>query len=95
MYIVEGFLKYLETGSQKSESILEEYIENLKLGLGNLIDIFEPEAICLGGSFSYYEELFLPRLEGKIKTFNERKDIKIVTAKLQNTAGIIGATIEI
>ena len=67
----------------------------LKIGIGNLIDLFEPEIICFGGSFAYYEELFMPRLKEKIKTskstFNERTDIKLTVATLQNNAGIIGA----
>lgn len=88
-------LEILANKSPKSEAILEEYLENLKIGLGNLIDIFEPELICLGGSFAYYENLFLPRLQEKINesksTFNERTDIKLTVATMQNNAGIIGA----
>ncbi len=76
---------------------IEEYLDNLTIGISNLIDIFEPEVICLGGSFSYYEgNPVLEQLREKIKmpntTFNN-EDIKIVTADLKNNAGIIGATL--
>ena len=88
-------MEILSNGSKKSEKILEEYLEMLKIGIGNLIDLFEPEIICFGGSFAYYEELFMPRLKEKLKepklTFNERTDIKLTVATLQNNAGIIGA----
>ena len=79
------------------KKILEEYIDNLSIGLSNIIDIFAPQAICLGGGFVYFEEiLYKPFLE---KYYNERKsfykdripDIKL--ALLGNDAGIIGATI--
>lgn len=65
---------------------------------GNLIDIFEPEAICLGGSFAYYEgNPILDRLREKMKepntTFTNSKTPKILTAHFKNDAGIIGATI--
>lgn len=79
------------------KKILEEYIDNLNIGLSNIIDIFAPQAICLGGGFVYFEEiLYKPFLE---KYYNERKsfykdgipDIKL--AVLGNDAGIIGATI--
>ena len=79
------------------KKILEEYIDNLNIGLSNIIDIFAPQAICLGGGFVYFEEiLYKPFLE---KYYNERKsfykdripDIKL--ALLCNDAGIIGATI--
>ena len=79
------------------KKILEDYIDNLNIGLSNIIDIFAPQAICLGGGFVYFEEiLYKPFLE---KYYNERKsfykdripDIKL--ALLGNDAGIIGATI--
>lgn len=79
------------------KKILDEYIDNLNIGLSNIIDIFAPQAICLGGGFVYFEEiLYKPFLE---KYYNERKsfykdgipDIKL--AVLGNDAGIIGATI--
>ena len=79
------------------KKILEEYIDNLNIGLSNIIDIFAQQSICLGGGFVYFEEiLYKPFLE---KYYNERKsfykdripDIKL--ALLGNDAGIIGATI--
>lgn len=77
---------------------VEQFLEDMKVGICNLIDIFEPEIIVLGGSFSYYEgNVILDRLIQKInvksETFNGCPP-KIVTAKLKNDAGIIGATIE-
>lgn len=79
------------------KKILEEYIDNLNIGLSNIIDIFAPQAICLGGGFVYFEEiLYKPFLE---KYYNERKSFykdripNIKLALLGNDAGIIGATI--
>jgi glucokinase len=91
-------MEILANKSEQSEQILEEYLENLKIGIANLIDIFEPEVISIGGSFAYYKEMFLDKLIKKLQeehaTFNERKDIKIVVAEMQNDAGIIGSVIE-
>lgn len=87
----------LRCQEENIKKILEEYIDNLNIGLSNIIDIFAPQAICLGGGFVYFEEiLYKPFLE---KYYNERKsfykdgipDIKL--AVLGNDAGIIGATI--
>lgn len=79
------------------KKILEEYIDNLNIGLSNIIDIFAPQAICLSGGFVYFEEiLYKPFLE---KYYNERKSFykdripNIKLALLGNDAGIIGATI--
>lgn len=81
--------------SQLSNKILEEYLENLKIGIANLIDIFEPEVISIGGSFAYYGNIFVEPLKQKLcednSTFNGRKDIIIKVAELKNDAGIVGA----
>ena len=77
--------------------LIEQYIEYLSIGISNLVNIFEPEAIGIGGSFVFYEEIFLEKLKEKLLKdnllFNERKEIVIQTAILDNDAGIIGATL--
>lgn len=79
------------------EQVVSEYIENLSIGLLNLINIFEPEIIGIGGSFVYFKEVFLPRLKEKIEKANKervgRENIKIETAILGNDAGMIGAVL--
>ena len=91
----EELQKYIRTNinSEKIKSFIEEYIENLSIGILNIVNIFEPEAICFGGSFSYYTDIFLPKLEEKIKTrkFNKNTKSELVSAKLLNDAGIIGS----
>ena len=75
-------------------NIINEYIDNLSIGIANIINIFEPKAICFGGSFSYYADIFLPLLKEKLKKYIFNKDTKfdLVCAQLKNDAGIIGAT---
>lgn len=77
--------------------LIEQYIEYLSIGISNLVNIFEPEAIGIGGSFVFYEEIFLEKLKEKLLKdnllFNERKEIVIQTAILDNDAGMIGATL--
>lgn len=80
---------------EKLEKVIEEYTENLAIGMSNLINIFEPEAIGIGGSFVYFEEFLLEKLKEKLLKsnllFNPRNDIIIKPALLENDAGIIGA----
>ena len=77
--------------------IKQEYIEYLSIGLANLINIFEPEVIGIGGSFVYFEDVLLDDLKNEIISkdmlFNKRKEINIQTAVLGNEAGIIGAVL--
>ena len=75
--------------------LIEEYIEYLAIGISNLINIFEPEIVCIGGSFVFIGDLIIPRLKKEINDkgllFNSRKEIEIILASLGNDAGIIGA----
>lgn len=77
--------------------ILDNYIKDFCIGLSNIIDIVLPEAIGFGGSFSYYEELFLNRIKNTLsneKLLADPNSIPNLTmGRFKNDAGIIGATL--
>ena len=77
--------------------LLEDYIDNLAVGISNVINLLEPEAISIGGSMSHYESLILERLRAKIYSceylFNKENPPKIIVAQAGNDAGILGATL--
>ena len=79
----------------KIEKVRKQYIRDLSVGITNLVNIFEPEAIGIGGSFVYFSEVLLDDIKELIikenMLFNSRKEINIQTAVLGNEAGIIGA----
>ena len=81
----------------KIEKVRKQYIRDLSVGIANLVNIFEPEAIGIGGSFVYFSEVLLQDVKKTIlkedMLFNPRKEINIQTAVLGNEAGIIGATL--
>ena len=74
--------------------VINEFIENLSIGISNLVNIFEPEIIGIGGSFVYFSDVLLEKLKQNIQDnqylFNKR-NILIVPATLGNEAGIIGS----
>lgn len=82
---------------ERINKVIDEYIENLAIGISNLINIFEPEVIGIGGSFTHFKNILIPKLKAQILNsdllFNKRKDINIVIAELGNDAGIIGASL--
>lgn len=84
--------------NEELNKILNTYIEDLSIGIANLINILEPEAICIGGSFAHYKEILLERLENKLaektELYNKDSVPKIVFAELKNDAGIIGAAMQ-
>lgn len=72
-----------------------QYISDLALGISNLINIFEPDTIVLGGGYSHFSYMFGNSLKDAIVNsnllFNKRNDIDLRIAKLGNDAGIIGS----
>lgn len=85
-----------DENNPKIKKVINEYIENLSIGISNIVNIFEPEVIGIGGSFVYFSDILLDKLKNNIiekeYLFNQRKKINIVQAILGNDAGIIGST---
>lgn len=99
-YIGASELTKIINENMKNEQVtklLEEYVDNLAIGISNIINILEPEAISIGGSMSHYENLIFNRLREKIYSgeylFNKENPPKILAAQSGNDAGIIGATL--
>ena len=84
--------------SEQVDKIINEYISYLSTGIANLINIFEPQTISIGGSFVHFKDILLERLEKKLNEknilFNNQSAPKITMAKLKNDAGMIGSVIQ-
>jgi len=93
--IIEILQKYKH--NESIGNLINNYIDNLIVGLSNIIDIFEPEIIALGGSFVYFEDIIysilVQEMEDRKYVFNKKSIPQIKLAKLGNDAGIIGATL--
>lgn len=70
--------------------IIEQYVQNTVFGIYKIACITEPQAICLGGGFTYYKDILFNEF---VKEFAklEEKTPKLLIAKFENNAGIIGA----
>jgi len=70
----------------------EDFIENFALGLANVIDILDPDAIVLGGGVSNIDFLYD---EGKNavyeKVFSDQIDTPILKNELGDSSGVFGA----
>ena len=92
--ILRKLLDKVNAKDEQVEEYINKYIDNLIIGLSNIINILQPEAICIGGSFVFFKDILYNRLLEKIEERNFNGKIpKIVLADLQNDAGIIGALI--
>ena len=77
---------------EKKEEWKRNFLENFGIGIANVIDILDPDAIILGGGVSNIPFLYD---EGKKmifeKVFSDSVDTPILKNKLGDSAGVFGA----
>ena len=82
-------------GCEVGKAIVDEYISYLGCGLVNIINIFQPEILCIGGGVSNQgDNLLLPLkkiIEAERYTKHNDKQTQVCLCQLGNDAGIIGA----
>ncbi len=79
-------------GDPETGRIMQEAINYLGIGVANLVSVFNPQAIVIGGGLSGHVGL-LERVEEIVKerTFARlSENLKILPARLGNRAGLIG-----
>lgn len=84
-----------QAGDTVAQGVVDYYLKYLASGLVNVINIFQPEVIVLGGGVSAQKDkLVTPLIELMTKEIYGGKEAfktKIAIAELGNDAGIIGA----
>ena len=82
-------------GDKAGCEVVDKYIFYIACGVANVINIFQPDIICIGGGVSKEGDTLLAPLMGYVNKErfgkNLSKQTEIVVAKLGNDAGIIGA----
>jgi glucokinase len=84
-------------GEQVFVNLLDTYTTHLAIGLANLINIFGPAYICIGGGVSHAGDQLLQPVREKTYQMMYAKAAKqkpqIILANLHNDAGILGAAL--
>ena len=85
----------MKKGDKYAKEVCDTYIHYLAEGITNMINIFQPHVVCIGGGVCNEKEyLTAPLIEIVNRdqyTRNNANKTAIVTATLGNDAGIIGA----
>ncbi len=85
----------MRAGDPVGQAIVDEYIYYLGVGLTNMINIFQPDIVCVGGGICNEGETLLAPLREFVSkeqyAMNSEKKTKILKAQLGNDAGVIGA----
>ncbi|MDK2809205.1 MAG: glucokinase [Clostridiales bacterium] len=78
-----------------AKEVLEQYLYYLSVGIIDIVNIFQPDMICIGGGISKAGDLILDPLVARVRkeeyTKTSKKQTQIVMATLGNDAGILGA----
>jgi len=88
-----NFFKMVSAGDKKALEINASFIENLSIGVVNVIHAFNPQLIIIGGGVMNSSELILPELTEKVHqrawTY-PRSKVQIKAAELGNRAATMG-----
>ncbi|NDL67218.1 ROK family protein [Anaerotalea alkaliphila] len=84
-----------QAGDPAAQAVVDSYIDDLATGLMNIVNIFQPQVIVLGGGVSAQKDNLLVPLREKMvgETYGGEEMLKTVlkVAELGNDAGLIGA----
>ena len=85
----------MRAGDAAGKAVVDKYIYYIAVGLINMINIFQPEVLCVGGGICKEGETLMAPLRKYIDAeqfgkYSEKKT-KLCVAALGNDAGIIGA----
>ncbi len=79
------------------KAVIRQYLSHLSEGVVNLVNIFQPEILCIGGGISNAGEKILKPVRTAIKNKSYgrfgKQQTEVQIAKLANDAGLIGAAL--
>ncbi len=85
----------MKQGDEAAKEVVDEYISYLACGVTNMINIFQPEVLSIGGGVCNEKDYLLKPLlqivNNEQYTRDNAEKTKVVIAQLGNDAGIIGA----
>ncbi len=85
----------MKQGDAPAKEVVDTYIDYLACGISNIINIFQPEVLTIGGGVCNEKENLLVPLMKLVETEQftraNREKTRVVIAELGNDAGIIGA----
>ena len=87
----------MRLGDETAKAVVDQYIRYLACGLTSIINIFQPEVLCVGGGICNEGETLLAPVRAIFDQEDYARDCKkrcqILRATLGNDAGIIGAAL--
>ena len=86
----------MESGDRAASLVVDSFISYLAVGVSNVINILQPDVVCIGGGISREGEVLLAPLRERVlhSSFGtEGSRTRVACATFRNDAGIIGAAL--
>ncbi len=84
-------------GDVAARAVVNQYVAYLGCGISNVVNIFQPDMVCVGGGIGNEKEnLLAPTrkvLASERYSIHAKKQTQLVAAELGNDAGVIGAAL--
>ena len=93
---LKEFFSRVEEREELAMLELDRYISYLAIGIQNIVLIFDPHYVVLGGEISDFSEYYLKDLKEKVfveNSFYDNTSLKIFTSKLKKDSSILGAAL--
>ena len=96
---IESLYEFFELYRQNNQAVKDiwrEYISDLSVGIQNILLIFDPHYVVIGGEIANYtEELIEPLKKEVFKDikFFAPEDVEILTSSLKEDASVLGAAL--
>ncbi len=85
----------MRAGDAAGTAVVKAYIDHVACGITNMVNIFQPEVLCVGGGICKEGETLLKPLRDYVERERYSKysarQTRICAAQLGNDAGVIGA----
>ena len=85
----------MRAGDELATQVVNNFLEYVGCGITSVINIFQPEILCIGGGISREGETLLAPVRAYVDKEEYAREgdrrTKIVAAKLNNDAGVLGA----
>lgn len=87
----------MRAGDETGSKVVDAYIGHIATGIIGIINIFQPEIVCIGGGICNEGETLMAPLREKVfgsiynRSADKSRQTRLVRASLGNDAGIIGA----
>lgn len=88
--------KGIAEGDEKTQRTMNELGENLGIGIANIINMFDPEAVIISGGISWAESILMPGIRYQIQKYvvsPPAKETDVFFSRLGRYGGALGAAL--